>query len=120
MWYYPDKKILHHLIHKYMVSDELRNSMNLGVDILKKNRACKWLSDDRSFSTLPKEDVEWGLNIWAPRALASGWRHWAVVLPKLVIGQLAHKKMAEIYRELGLNVEVFTDTEKGIAWLEEQ
>ena len=53
LWYHPDTGILHHKIHKYAYGDELRKMLLVGVDVMKKNRSCKWLSDDRSSAAQP-------------------------------------------------------------------
>ena len=120
MWYYPEKKIVHHTIHQYIYGETLRSALMVGVNTLERHQASKWLSDDRSFAAVSKEDTEWGTEVWTPRAMAAGWRHWAIVLPKSVIGQMSHRKMIAEYFSIGLNVEVFDDAEKGMAWLEEQ
>ena len=86
---------------------------------LKKNSACKWLSDDRSYSALPKEDVEWGVTYWGPKAVKAGWRYWAIVLPQSVLGKLSLGHIIDTYGELGLTVKVFTDPKEGMTWLEE-
>ncbi len=90
MWYYPKRKIVHHIIHKYVYGEFFRDAMSMGVETLKMYRAHKWLSDDRSYAAVSKEDIEWGMTVWAPRAIGAGWRHWAIVLPKSLIGQMLH------------------------------
>jgi hypothetical protein len=120
MWYYPDKKILHHQVHKYVFGETLRNALDLGVEILKKNGACKWLSDDQSHSALPKDDVEWGKSIWTPKAIQAGWRHWAIVMPKSAAGRMSYKRMIEEYKAIGMNVNVLDDAEQAMTWLEAQ
>ena len=33
MWYYPDKKIIHHQIHKYLYGEQLRTTMETGLEL---------------------------------------------------------------------------------------
>ena len=94
--------------------------METGVEHLIKNGAFKWLSDDRAFGAMSKEDTEWGITVWAPKAAAAGWRFWAIVLPQSIIGKLGSEKMIEYYSGLGVTVKIFTDADEGMAWLEAQ
>ena len=120
MWYYRDKKILHHQIHNYLIGDDLKNMLNTGIKKLKETGACKWLSDDRSYAPLPKEDIEWGREVWTPKALAAGFRHWAIVMPESVTGKMSHRRMVQEYADIGLNVNVFSDVDEAMEWLEAQ
>ena len=120
MWYYPDKKIVHHQMHKSLYGEHLRSAMETGLSVLIRNGACKWLSDDRCFVTMEPEDVHWGKAVWTPKAVRAGWRHWAIVLPKSVTGKMCHDQMIDDYRVLGLNAKVFDDVDEAMAWLEAQ
>ena len=75
LWYYPDRKIVHHRIHKFIFGKDFRDLLMAGTEVLRKNQAAKWLSDDRSNSVLAKEDVEFGNPLGArPRRLGgSSW-----------------------------------------------
>ena len=120
VWYYPEKKIVHHQVHKYAFGEALRNALDKGVEVLKENGANKWLSDDQSHAAMAKEDVEWGKAVWTPKALEAGFRHWAIVLPKSPVGKMSHRRMIADYSEMGINVEIFEDVESAIAWLDAQ
>ena len=72
MWYHRDSQIVHHRFHKYLYGDGLKEALEIGVAQLKKNGACKWLSDDRTYMALPKEDQEWGRTHWGPKAVEAG------------------------------------------------
>ena len=120
MWYFPDKRIVHHRLHKFSYGDTLRSALEAGVEQLRKHHAHKWLSDDRSYAALTKEDAEWGETYWGPSAVEAGWRYWAIVLPKSVLGKLSMERIIGIYEKLGLTVKVFSDVDEGMAWLEAQ
>ncbi|GAK53209.1 hypothetical protein U14_04472 [Candidatus Moduliflexus flocculans] len=120
MWYYPDKKIIHHLFHQFLYGQAFRDTLNAGLDIFKKYDAHKWLSDDRHNAALPKEDVDWAQTNWFPRVMNAGWKFWAVVMPEQVIGQMNMKRFVKNYSEQGLIVQVFGDAEAALTWLQSQ
>lgn len=120
VYVYSDKKIVHHEIHKFIFGDKFQEMMLAGIDAFEKHRCTKWLSDDRKNSALRKVDTDWGAEVWEPRILKAGWKHWALVLPEKVIGQMNMKGLIERYSGLGVNVKAFTDPQEGMDWLEQQ
>jgi hypothetical protein len=120
LWYYPEKKIVHHQFHKFLYGQAFRDALNAGVELLQKYGAQKWLSDDRKNSALPKEDVEWAETDWFPRTKKAGWKYWALVLPEQVIGQMNMKRFVRDYSEQGVTVQVFSDPAEAMIWLEKQ
>jgi hypothetical protein len=120
MKYYPDKKILHHTFHKYIFGDEFRAALNKGVEVLQQYNAHKWLSDDRENSALPKEDTNWSVTDWFPRVVKAGWKYWAIVLPKKIVGQMNMNQFIEEYSKKGVITKIFSDPTDAMTWLEKQ
>ena len=120
LWYYPDKKIVHHQVHKYAYGKILREYLSFGVEILKKNGATKWLSDERNNAALSKEDQEWGKVVWESAAYKAGWRFWAIVLPASIVGKMNLKTLINRAESAELVVQTFTDSDEAMAWLEQQ
>ena len=120
LWIHEDTKIVHHRFSRFTHGDSFRNGMEAGLEVLKKYKATKWLSDDRKNSALPREDIEWSRANWGPAAIKAGWKHWAIVQPINIVGQMNIKKCIEIYTELGLNVKAFSDPDEALKWLEQQ
>jgi hypothetical protein len=120
MWYYPEKKILHHKIHKFIFGDQFQEMLLSGTEVLRKNLAQKWLSDDRNNSVLKQEDLEWSEAQWAPLTAKAGWKYWAIVQPDKVLGQLAMQRLTDKYAPLGVTAKVFTDPAAAMSWLEMQ
>ncbi len=118
VWYHPEKKIVHHKFHKFIHGQAFRDGLNAGVELMKKHKAQKWLSDDRANSALPPEDVEWAKGDWFPRTLAAGWKYWALVQPEKVIGQINMQNFTEPYAKQGVTVRLFSDPDAALAWLE--
>lgn len=120
LWYYPETKIVHHQFHTFVYGKDFRGILEKGLEMFQKHGACKWLSDDRGNSAVGPADTEWATNVWAPRVIAAGWKFWAVVKPRKVIGQMNIKQWIEMYAEKGVTVRAFTEPEEALRWLEEQ
>src|SRR5437773_2878527 len=86
--YYPPTKIVHHQIRRFVRGDEFRKLLLQGLRAFRKYGAHKWLSDDRGNGPLTPADCAWAREEWGPRVIAAGWKHWAVVLPAKVMGQM--------------------------------
>lgn len=117
MWYHHDTQIVHHVFHKFMYGEELRAALETGIEQIKKNGSNKWLSDDRFYTAIPKEDTEWGLANLAPMAISAGWKYWAIVLPKSTAGKMSFNRLIEKYKNLGVTAKIFANTNEAMAWL---
>ena len=120
LWYHPDKKIVHHQIHKFISGKEFREFLLAGADVLKKNLARKWLSDDRGNMVLGKADLEWSQTEWAPQCARSGWKYWAIVRPEKVLATVAMESLVSKYAKLGVSAQFFDDPRDALTWLEKQ
>src|SRR5450432_2841083 len=118
LWYYPETKIVHHILHKFTYGAEFRNYLERGLEVIQKYGAQKWLSDDRHHSALPTEDLEWSMNDWFFRAFNSGWKYWAMIMPDKVVGQMNMNRIMERNINLGMNIRVFESPEEALQWLE--
>jgi hypothetical protein len=117
---YPESHMIHHEMHKYTHDETFREAMMVGVDAMKKYRATKWLSDDRSNPVRNPGDQEWTVKIWRPEVLKAGWKYWAIVQPEAVVAKLRMEKSAKDLSELGVTVKIFTDPQEARRWLEQQ
>jgi hypothetical protein len=120
IWYHPDKKILHHKIHKYMYDKVFMDFLMLGTQTMKEKGAHKWLSDDQTNMAISKEFIAWGLAEWFPKTIAAGWQYWAIVRPKNLIGQLDLEKLAKEYGSMGITAKFFDNSDEAMDWLEKQ
>lgn len=120
LWYHPEKKIVHHQLHKFIAGQAFRELLMSGTDLMKKNGATKWLSDDRSNSALRQDDLEWSEVEWAPVTAKAGWKFWAIVQPDKILGQVAMQRLTEKYAKLGVMAKVFGDPASAMSWLEKQ
>lgn len=115
--YHPDTKIVHHIFHKPIGDEKFREVLNTGAETLKKYGAAKWLSDDRKNMALSPEDTEWSKKDWFPRAVESGWKYWALVVPQNILGKMNMKEFVDEYFEKGLRIMVFSNPEDAMQWL---
>ena len=120
VWYHPEKKVVHHQIHKFIAGKEFRDFLMAGHAVLKKNAATKWLSDDRGNMVLGKADLDWSETEWAPKTAGAGWKFWAIVKPEKVLATVAMERLAHKYAFLGVTAKFFTDPREAMYWLEKQ
>ncbi len=117
LWHHPEDKIVHHHFHKFIHGDTFREVLLKGLEIFREQDACKWLSDDRDNSALPKDDGIWAITEWSPQVMEAGWKYWAIVLPDKVLGQTNMNQFMKHYIEQGLVVTVFEDPDEALVWL---
>lgn len=120
IWYYPEKKIIHHQIHKYVYGQVYRDAMMAGLEGMKKYGAHKWLSDDRKNPVIAPEDRTWSKEVWHPLVIKAGWKYWAIVQPDRVIAKTRIERIADMVALSGLAVRIFSDVDDAMAWLEQQ
>ena len=118
IYYYPDKKIIHHEFHKRASGQIFQDAFIAGAESMEKNRCQKWLSDDRNNSVYAEEDRNWSAANFRPRIIKAGLKFWAILLPEKTIGQLNMKKVIEEYAEKGVTIEIFEDAVRALEWLE--
>jgi len=112
-----EKRIIHHEFKQFIHGERLREALTTGVELMKKHKATKWLSDDRKNGPLPKADGEWARTVWFPGAVKAGWKTWAVVLPEMVVGQMNMQDFIDQYQKQGIEARVFTSPQQAMAWL---
>lgn len=117
LYYHPVERIVHHEMLRRVTTKEFRELLMAGYEVLRKNRATKWLSDDRNHTVLSEEDEAWARTEWFPLVMKAGWKHWAVVNPVKAVGQLSTKQNAEFMRIGGVTVNVVSTVDEAMAWL---
>jgi len=120
VWCIPEKKLIHHQIHKFVFGEEFRRFLLAGTEAMKKNKATKWLSDDRANTVMSPEDMEWGQKTWFPQTVAAGWKFWAIVQPEKVLAQMGMEQLVKDYSAAGITAKFFTDPDEAVKWLEAQ
>jgi hypothetical protein len=116
----PEAGIVHHVMHRFVVSAMFRQALDTGLALMQAHGASKWLSDDRRNGAISSDDAQWARTDWRPRAIAAGFRTWAMVLPEVVVGQMRTRRIVEEARRSGLTVRTFHDAAAALSWLEQQ
>ena len=120
LYYHQGSRIVHHEIRRFITGQDFRDLLNAGSDLLRKNAARKWLSDDRGQWVLAKEDLDWSEAHWAPQTAKAGWKYWAIVRAEKVLAKVAMETLVAKYAKLGVKAQFFTDPNDALAWLEKQ
>jgi len=120
LYSHPEKKMVHHVIKKFVFGPDLRKVLDAGYNEMKASGATKWLSDDRLNNALKPDDEAWARTDWFPRVLKAGWKSWAVVLPSKVVGQMNMQRFSDTYKEAGITAQLFSDPDVAMKWLESQ
>lgn len=117
LYFHPIEKVIHHEMHAYPGLEILERVLLAGLDVMRDKGATKWLSDDRLGGALPKSHHEWGDRVWAPQAVAAGWRYWGIVLEDDILHTANMNRLAELYAAQGVTVRSFSDPEAAFRWL---
>jgi len=120
VWVYPRRQMIHHHMKQFCFGDDFRAALLKGVEAMEQHQATKWLSDDRANGAIVPEDAAWAVEHWFPRARAAGWKHWAVVQPLKIIGQINMERFSKDYGRQGVNARLFSDPDAAMRWLDAQ
>ncbi len=115
--FHPTEKIVHHEFHAPIRGAAFQAVLTGGLDLMKKHKAQKWLSDDRKNAVLSKEDEAWTISVWTPQVIAAGWKFWAIVMPASTLGQLNMQRLSAAFKEKGVTVQFFSDPAEAFKWL---
>jgi hypothetical protein len=118
MWIYPKRKMIHHVMKAHCHGIRFREALLKGTEALIECKATKWLSDDRSNGALLVEDSSWAQAEWFPRTKAAGWKHWGVVQPAKIIGQMNMSRFIRELTDQGINARMFGNPDEALRWLE--
>jgi hypothetical protein len=121
LWYYPNARIIHHKLLQPVSGGIFREVLMTGLNLLQERGVRKWLSDDRNNSVLSAEDSAWSQEFWLPRALAAGWKYWAMLPPTRTRAKLNTTRLVEFVEAMSdVTVELFTDPDAARKWLAQQ
>jgi hypothetical protein len=119
--FHPEKKVIHHEVKTGFVPGEVfKNSLIRGNEVLKLKRATRWFSDNRKSGPVDHAVEEWINTVWVDTAVKAGWKYWALILPATAVGKMNMQRFAKSFASKGAEVQVFTDPDVGMKWLEER
>ena len=118
LWFYPESRIVHHQIHKFMRKGLYQELVTAGVECLEKHSATKWLSDNRGNPVVRHQDIHWATTVSLPRAMRAGFKYWAIVMPAKEIGKMQMRELIDELGGRGIAVKAFADPDDAMRWLE--
>jgi hypothetical protein len=116
--YHLDTKIVDHVFHKDLDTENFHLILNRGVELLIEHGAVKWLADTRAIGPFSEEQGQWLNEEWIPRAIASGWKYWALVVPEAIKARMDIFEHMSFFEGKGIWINVFTDADLAKDWLE--
>ncbi len=91
------------------------------LDALMQYNAHGIIWDLRNAEVIGKEEQDWTINEWHPRAFALGYRRGAIIVPESVFGQLSVKKIvSQIQPNKGgeeVKTQYFSDIPAAYQWI---
>ncbi|HVJ92515.1 MAG TPA: hypothetical protein VM580_22090 [Labilithrix sp.] len=73
----------------WTAANTVRESLELGLDLIRKKGTSRWLSDSRDMAVMPPDVQEWLTGDWWPRALSAGFRWLGILLPQSALAKMA-------------------------------
>ncbi len=119
LFFHADKKIVHHIYKPLIGGEYLKEGLNLGIELLQEYGATKWLSDNRAIEGHTDEETHWINSDWLPRAIAAGWKYWALVVPHSLKARINMFEFTQAFYDMGIRALVFTDVDEAMIWLED-
>ncbi len=117
LWYYAELRIIHHQISAPPSSQEFRELLTRGADVLERFHVQKWLSDDSGNNLIRPDDETWARNEWLPRALRGGFKYWAIVRPSTAVGKLLMHRLAAEHAQIGIVSHFGATPDDALEWL---
>ena len=57
------------------------------------------------------------MEVWSKRAIAAGWKYWAIVMPDAALGKANMRRFIREYADQGVTVQIFGSPEEALEWL---
>ncbi len=96
---------------------QFRETLDSIIDLLGETKTNIILADTRRMSMIWKEDREWIIKDWYPRAIKAGFRCQALILTEDSYNELALKKIVEQYDDQVVETAYFTSFTDAFVWV---
>lgn len=117
LFFHHDTQIVHHIYKTGIGGNYLKEALNVGVELLHENSACKWLSDNRAIEAHTPEETDWINTHWLPNAIEAGWKYWGLVVPDSIMARMNMNAFVQSFYDMGVRIMVFTDPDEAMDWL---
>ena len=104
---------------EFMIYEQLfRDGMNKLIDMMKKHKTGRVLSNVVELGALTENDQKWSVNDWLPRALAAGYSAIAVVISEELFGKMAVEDVLNDAAEKSpIQIQYFDNEDIAAEWL---
>jgi len=82
-----------------------------------KHNSCKQLNNIEDMKVLTQEIQTWLKETWFPKALQTGLKYFAFVIPKNVLGMMSMKNANNQSEETGIDIKYFDNEIEAKKWL---
>ena len=117
--YLEDEQVIYHTVHQPISGQPYREFLEMGLDALQEYGVTKWVSDDRKNGPMTDEDREWGDINLTGRAMETGWKYWALVVPEALVAAGSMQATMAALHEQGLRMMVFDNVDDAFNWIEQ-
>ena len=100
-----------------IASEDFRNALNAGLDVLAEQKSSHWLADVRNMSLIQVEDQDWTNQDWFPRAANMGIRKMAVILSTQSIAQSSTNRIMRRVNGITIETAMFDNETDAKHWL---
>lgn len=101
----------------YATSQDFKEGTELMLNMLIKNNTFKVLADVRDMVLIAREDQEWLINVFLPRAMEFGFKVIAIVQPGQYFNKVAIESIAQKIDKRRLSLQLFDNPENAVEWL---
>jgi hypothetical protein len=97
--------------------EEFRKILDKIIDALREIKTSVILADTRRMAMIWKEDREWIVKDWYPRAIKAGFRCQALIVTEDSYNELALKEIIEQYDDQVVETAYFTSFSDAFVWV---
>jgi hypothetical protein len=102
----------------FIPSATYRETLDKSLEIAKKFKIKKWISDIKQIKVIGVKDQEWAGTDWLSRAVGAGCYHkQAVIMADDIFGQASAKKILTTIQNQEVEIQNFNKLEEAITWL---
>lgn len=102
---------------EYATSEEFREGLDKGLELLKKQNTGNWLADLRKMDVIDPDDEKWSNEDWFPRALQEGVKKMALIPSEDVFNAMSVENIMNEVSGTGLVIHYFDKVEEAKNWL---
>jgi hypothetical protein len=103
--------------HGFVKSDLLKVGSEKSLELLKEQKATKYVANMQDLAIFSKEDEEWISQNWFPRAIEAGLRSFASLMPNSALMRMAGKSIKQQISVMECTIAHFSNETDAKDWL---